>query len=181
MVPTVLIIIGMIFEKKRKEKKTFSQRVHGGGSVMLWAEFGFNGKSQIAFISSKMNSEGYQKVLEEYLLPVASTISDRGWIFQQDNAPIHVSESTKTWIQRKKMRVSDWTACSPDFNPIENLWGIIARRVYANGNQYRNVEELKVSILKVWEEISIEELQRLHNSVLTRIATVATNGGKFIK
>ena len=148
---------------------------------MIWAAFGYEGESKIAFISSKMKSEDYQKVLEEFLLPVAGKISGRGWQFQQDNAPIHVSGSTKAWMTRKNIRVLDWPACSPDINPIENLWGIISRRVYENGRQYGNIEDLKESIIRAWEEVSIDELQRLNISVLNRVAIVATNGGKFLK
>ena len=29
----------------------------------------------------------------------------------------------------------DWLVLSLDFNPIENLWGIVARQVYVQGKQ----------------------------------------------
>jgi len=37
-------------------------------------------------------------------------------------------------------------ACSPDINPIENVWGIIARNVFAETKQYETVEKLKEAI-----------------------------------
>jgi len=65
-------------------------------------------------------------------------ICGKNWIFQQDNAPIHASKETKTWLDLKKINLLEWPAYSPDLNPIENVWGIMARRVYANGKQYTN-------------------------------------------
>ena len=41
----------------------------------------------------------------------------------------------------KNVVLMDWLAFSPDLNPIENLWGIVARQVYGQDKQY----DLKVS------------------------------------
>jgi transposase len=164
----------------RKDKLIFSQRGFGGGNIMVWAAIGYNGKSEIAFISNKMDSGDYQNVMQQYLLPVAQTISGPGWIYQQDNAKIHTSNSTMTWLKRKKVRYIDWPACSPDLNIIENLWGILARRVYQNGRQYNNISELKQAIVREWDKIEINEVRILYDSMLQRVAKVATNGGRFL-
>jgi transposase len=44
-------------------------------------------------------------------------------------------------------------AKSPDLNPIENVWGLLARRIYAQGRQYETQRELKMAILHEWEII----------------------------
>ena len=47
------------------------------------------------------------------------------WIFQQDNAVIHNASITKKYLFEQKIKLLDHKACSPDLNPIENLWGLI--------------------------------------------------------
>ena len=56
-----------------------------------------------------------------------------GWIFQQDNIAIHNASITKKYLLEQKIRLFDHPACSPDLNPIENLWGLIVAKVYEGG------------------------------------------------
>ena len=53
---------------------------------MAWRAFCFHGKSELAFVDSRMNSTEYCEVLESYLIPAASSIDEAGHVFQQDNA-----------------------------------------------------------------------------------------------
>lgn len=54
----------------------------------------------------------------------------------------------KTKFLQKSIDDSDWLASSPDFDPIENLWGIIARAVYTSGKQIDSVSSLKLAIMQ---------------------------------
>ncbi len=59
---------------------------------------------------------------------------------------------------------------SPDLNPIENLWGIVKRKMpYARPN---NAEELKATIRATWALITPEQCHRLIDSMPRRIAAV---------
>ncbi|CAF2027888.1 unnamed protein product [Rotaria magnacalcarata] len=57
----------------RKEEEILSSRVQSGGSVMIWASFGWGGKSSICFIDRRMNSNGYREVLKKQLLNIADS------------------------------------------------------------------------------------------------------------
>ena len=56
---------------------------------------------------------------------------------------------------------------SPDLNPIENIWRLMARDIYAGGKQFSNVYELKTAIQKSWDNIDKEIIKKLVNSKLT--------------
>ncbi len=64
------------------------------------------------------------------MLPSADQLfKDADFIFQQDLAPAHTAKSTKSWLNDHGVSVLDWPANSPDLNPIENIWGIVKRKM----------------------------------------------------
>ena len=59
-----------------------------------------------------------------------------------------------------------WPARSPDLNPVENIWGIIVRHIYADQKQYNSVAELKVVVSECWEDMEPKVLENLVGSIL---------------
>jgi hypothetical protein len=164
----------------RKEPQYYSKRASGGGSVMVWAAFGYGGKSSIVFLNGRQNSQDYVRVLENHLLPVGEQICGPNWIFQQDNASIHTSRFTKNWFEANNVRVMEWASKSPDLNPIENLWGILVRLVYSNGRQFNSIPELRAEIVRSWDLITELQLKTLADSMTKRMIEVLKKNGKFI-
>lgn len=154
-------------------------RNFGGGNVMVWAAFSFEAKTPICFITNRMNSECYTELLDAVLIPFLEDFMDENAVFQQDNASIHASRHTKNWLNERNVSVLDWPACSPDLNPIENLWGYLARKVYENGRQFSNLSSLKVEIKNCWRSIPQSMLQNLILSMESRIfSVISQNGGE---
>ncbi len=75
------------------------------------------------------------------------------------------------------MCVLDWPAKSPDMNIIENVWGLLARRVYQGARQFHDLDDLKECIEYEWERLSINEIRDLVLSVPRRIVDVILKRG----
>lgn len=164
----------------RKEKKFKYSRNFGGGSLMVWAAFSMHGKTPLIKISGRMNSKDYNDMLEDNLIPFVDEFHAEDLIFQQDNAAIHVSRESISWFEGKEIDLLEWPARSPDLNPIENLWGILARDVYRNGKQYTTIQELEVGVRNAWRETRIQVLETLVNSMPKRVYELVKKQGKHL-
>ena len=162
----------------RKEPESFSKRQCGGGGIMVWGAVSFGGNTDIVFVEQTMNSLCYQKVLEDNLLPVIEQICGNDGIFQQDNAPVHNSRSTKQWFTSKNLQVLPWPSRSPDLNPIENVWGLLSRAVYRQGRQFNCKADLKNAIRTEWSKLDQSKIRSLVTSMKNRlIEVIAKKGG----
>lgn len=128
-----------------------------------------------------MNSQGYVDILQNNLLRHGCKIAGRSWIFQQDNASINASRHTNQWFSEKKVNVLLWPSKSSDLNPIEKFWGILVRRVYANGRQFQSKQELKDAIKLEWDKITVGELKNLITSMPNRVFEVVQRNGEATK
>lgn len=162
----------------RKEERILSRRQNGGGGVMIWAAFCETGFSEIAFLGGNQNAQMYTETLENYLVPFANAKFTGAWTFQQDNASIHTAHVARNWFSSKNITVMPWPAKSPDLNPIENVWGILSRRVYKDGRQFSSVLELKQCILQEWGALTQNFASKLVQSMTKRCRQVLERGGK---
>ena len=64
-------------------------------------------------------------------------------------------------------------------NPMENIWGILARRIYENNRQYAGLGELKRAIINAWL-IDQKIIENLISSMDTRIFQIIKLNGEAI-
>ncbi len=103
----------------------------------------------------------------------------RPCICQQDNAKPHSAHITKSWLRRKRVRVLDWPACSPDLSPIENVWRILKCKM--RQRRPRTVAHLKTCLQEEWDKITPETLHHLVSSVPKRLLSVVKRNGNITK
>ncbi len=140
-------------------------------SVMIWAAMSSAGVGPLCFLKSTVNAAIYQEILEHFMLPSADKLyGDADFIFQQDLAPAHTAKSTKSWFNDHGVTVLDWPANSPDLNPIENLWGIVKRKM--RDTRPNNADDLKATVKDTWSSIPPQQCHKLITSMPRRIEAV---------
>ncbi len=140
-------------------------------SVMIWAAMSSAGVGPLCFLKSTVNAAIYQEILEHFMLLSADKLyGDADFIFQQDLAPAHTAKGTKSWFNDHGVTVLDWPANSPDLNPIENLWGIVKRKM--RDTRPNNADDLKAAIKETWASIPPQQCHKLITSMPRRIEAV---------
>lgn len=163
----------------RADTELYSRRRFGGGGVMVWGAISAHGKSELAFLEGKQDSDKYIWTLSEYLLPFVDKEFGRDCIFQQDGASIHTSTTTKSFLEDQQVEIMEWPSLSPDLNIIENVWGVLARAVYDGGRQFETKESLIATIRAEWAKIDPNLLAKLFESLERRCTSVIElKGGK---
>lgn len=169
--------------------QTRLRRQQGGGGVMFWA--GIMGREIVGpFMipeGVKMNSIMYVEFLKQHFLPWFKK-KNRAFrskiIFMHDNAPSHAAKNTSASLAAmgiKGDKLMVWPPCSPDLNPIENLWSIIKRSVYDGGRQFTSKQQLWKGILSSCETIKADTIQKLTNSMDERVQKLLSNKGSYVQ
>ena len=154
------------------------RRQQGGGGVMFWAAIihdelvgPFRIKDGV-----KMTAPTYIAFLREHWLPwykKKSLAFCNKMVFMHHTA--HVTTRFLKKVLVKKGEIMEWPACSPNLNPIENLWSILKREVYAGGKQYSSKEDLWNAIKTTAKGISSDTIKKLTSSMDRRLLSVVSN------
>ena len=116
---------------------------------MVWGFILSNGVGNLEIIDYKMDGTRYKQLSANNLRQSAAKTGLNDYIFMYDNDPKHTSRLVKIYLNEEKIKVLDWSAQSPDLNPIEHVWAFIKSKI-PNKNQL--IDQIKT----IWESISPE-------------------------
>ena len=74
-----------------------------------------------------------------------------------DNDAKHVSVEALKWYSSCEIEIETRPPHSLDINPIENVLGIIKKKL--KGHELKNVDEHKTRVKSIYEEIPISAIQ----------------------
>ena len=145
-------------------------------SVMVWGAFGYHGAGKLVVLPKNLtvNKDRYLELLADHLEDCFTVCQSE--IFQQDSAPAHTAKLIHEWFEWVGVDyIRDWPGNSPDLNPIENLWGLIKRRL--RGRDTSTVPKLVKEIQDIWEHFEPSLLQNLALSVPLRLKSCVKRKG----
>ena len=102
--------------------------------------------------------------------------------FVQDQCPVHQANIIKEYLQSLQNFITiQLPPKGSDLNPIENIWGVMARKL--NINPTWNSDKFKENILSVWEYYMDKKdfLANLSNSMTEKFMNVIGMEGHWTK
>ena len=166
------------------------RRQQGGRGVLFWA--GIIGNEFVGPFrvpdGVKMNALTYRNFLQDNFIPWYRSkrpASRKNIIFIQARqrtiacCSFHCWIPGNIWIQERKIDDMAVLITWP-YNPIENFWSLLKRKLYTGGKQYASKDELWDSILQSAQSIGAEEIENLTKSVDNRLVKVLSNNGNHV-
>ena len=96
----------------------------------------------------------------------------------EDGAPIHRSKVATEWRKENGVTKLDWSAQSPDLNPIENVWRQMKLKVRKHSPPIQTLPAFRKSLRVAWNDIDEATYMTFIESLPERMAAVvAAKGG----
>lgn len=153
----------------RRNERVFSKGHSGWGGIIVWG--------YLVVLAGRQHSTNYIESPETYLLRFMGQKYGNNCIFMQDEAAIDTSSLTLNRLDDADVDVLDWSFRTPDWNPIENLWGVFARAVFRNGRQFDNIQTLLDCVMEFGGKFYREALYTLVRSMSKRCVSVIERNG----
>ena len=121
------------------------------------------------------------------LRPAIIRLFQRHWVFQQDGAPSRKSEDTQNLIRNNvpefisvdispQRNNGEWPPNSPDLNVMDySIWGILEAEACSKPHQ--SIDALKKSLVKAWNKIPQEVIDRAVDDFPKRLQKCIDAGG----
>ncbi len=139
--------------------------------IQIFGAISMLGKSQLYILPQKKTwtTETYEESVTKVIVPFLEKFYPKSKPYYiQDNARPHISNNTKDFLSKLNMVVIQQSANSPDYNPIEKIWGIHKERVYRQGDFF-NIKDLQNEIITQWDKIDQNLVRSTINHVLNNL------------
>ena len=154
--------------------------------LTVFVAVSYHGIIAVDISEETMTSVRYCDILNEKVFPALSRRPHRSAVFQQDGAPPHFSNRTRSLLNQRLANrwigrggPIPWPARSPDLTICDFfLWGHIQNKVYASS--FESNEDLKRRIEQELSEIPISFIRSSYKNFIHRCEVcVSQDGGHF--
>jgi DNA-binding MarR family transcriptional regulator len=162
----------------------YVQNTHRSGrfSINLWAWISVGSPGVMVHVEERLNSDVYSRILENIMVPsVQMAYPNNNFIFQQDNCSIHTAHRVTEWFENHNINVLDWPSRSPDLNPIENMWGLMVKKLQGSRLIFANREEFLNAITDAWQSLPQDYYRNLCLFMPSRLRKILEVNGAMTK
>ena len=146
--------------------------------VNVWGCFCAAGIGYAYIFNENLDAVLMKRILSENLVQSAeknNMQAEGQWWVLHDNDKKFRSKLVTDMLHNKGVSTIDFPPYSPDLNPIENLWSIVARSV--EEHECATVESLQDIIAAMWATVNVSLLAALAHSMPGRCqAVIAAKG-----
>ncbi|GFW82780.1 transposable element Tcb2 transposase [Trichonephila clavipes] len=143
-----------------------------GRGVLVWGDIMLGSRTDLhIFDAGSVNGTRY---CNEILLPYVRLF--RGamglqLLFMDDNAPCHRTVAAEQLLESEDIERMDWSARSPDLNPIQHVWDFLGRRLAARTLPPVTIRELRLALQDEWAAMPQQLIDTLILSMGRRCET----------
>ncbi|GFU16056.1 transposable element Tcb2 transposase [Trichonephila clavipes] len=150
---------------------TARNRLHG--VVLVYGGIFIDGRKDLYIIrDGSLTARRYRdEILRPIVVPYAAAIGD-DFILMDDNCRPHRANLVEDFLFEERIVRIEWPACSPDMNPIENVWDAVGRRAAGRQPPLQTLQELKRALLEEWDRMPQLVINSLIDSMPQRCSTL---------
>lgn len=167
-------------EHRLRHEDHFKQKAQGGGGrIMIWGCITSHGPGDLGWVEGTMDSEYYERVLRDYLVPSRDYcgMDPETFIFQHDNCSIHTAGRIKRYLENAGITVLEWPPNSPDINPIERVWAYIKQRLDSYPTPAESLQQLFDRVVDIWTSLPENFLAKLYAELPAKMRMLVHTGG----
>ena len=149
--------------------------------VMVWGAIGvgFRFITVVEWDTDEQKGMRTKEYIEQCLRPVSRKRGFRDRLLMQDGATLHWTAAVRAELVKMKVEVIDpWPPHSPDMNPIENMWAIVAKKVSERGPF--GVDQLRKYVVEEFYKVPDSVVDALVLSFHRRLERVVERQGKWL-
>ncbi|GBN14676.1 Transposable element Tcb2 transposase [Araneus ventricosus] len=142
---------------------------YGGRGSMVWADIMLDGRTPLhVFERDTVTGMRYRdEILEPYVRLFRGAVGPE-FILMNDNARPLRALLVDEFLESENIRRMDWSATSPDLNPIEHVWDALGRANATRNPPPRTIQEMKTALLNEWDQLPQEMINCLISSMKSR-------------
>ncbi|GFW43585.1 transposable element Tcb2 transposase [Trichonephila clavipes] len=126
----------------------------GGGGVLVYGGISIDGRTDLYIIrDGPLTARRYgDEILRPIVVLYAAAIG-YDFILMHDNSRPHRANLVEDSLFEEGIVRMEWSAYSPDMNPIEHVWDALGRLVAGRQPPPQTLQELERALLEEWDRI----------------------------